>query len=190
LTTCRRGDTILYASSDRPPDAADILHHVMVRGTERRPLFAGSAQRRGLIPTQLEYKLSQRYAEDVIHELPLTPDRIMKVPEGEEEGGGEMKIEKIDHICFAVEDLEKTKKIYEENLGLVPVVEYVAESEFIKVARYYIGEVAVEFMESTSPEGEVAKFIKKKGEGVFLISYKVDDLDGALTELKARGADL
>ena len=101
-----------------------------------------------------------------------------------------MKIEKIDHICFAVEDLEKTKKIYEENLGLVPVIEYVAESEFIKVARYYIGEVAVEFMESTSPEGEVGKFIKKKGEGVFLISYKVDDLDGALAELKAKGADL
>ena len=101
-----------------------------------------------------------------------------------------MKIERIDHICFAVQDLEKTKKIYGENLGLVPTVEYVAESEYIKVARYYIGEVAVEFMESTSPEGEVAKFIKKRGEGVFLISYKVDDLNGALTELKAKGADL
>ena len=101
-----------------------------------------------------------------------------------------MKIEKIDHICFAVEDLEKTKKIYEENLGLLPVIEYVAESEFIKVARYYIGDVAVEFMESTSPEGEVAKFIKKKGEGVFLIAYKVDDLCGALAELKTKGADL
>ena len=48
------------------------------------------------------------------------------------------------------------------------------------MARYYIGEVAVEFMESTAPEGEVAKFIKKRGEGVFLISYKVDDLDQRL----------
>jgi methylmalonyl-CoA/ethylmalonyl-CoA epimerase len=101
-----------------------------------------------------------------------------------------MKIEKIDHICFAVKDLERTKKIYKDNLGLVPTVEYVAESEYIKVARYYIGEVAVELMESTSPEGEVAKFIKKRGEGDFLISYKVDDLDRALVELKAKGADL
>jgi methylmalonyl-CoA/ethylmalonyl-CoA epimerase len=101
-----------------------------------------------------------------------------------------VKIERIDHICFAVKDLQTTKKIYEENLGLVPAVEYVAESEYIKVARYYIGEVAVELMESTSPEGDVAKFIKKRGEGVFLISYKVDDLDGALAELKAKGADL
>ncbi len=101
-----------------------------------------------------------------------------------------MKIERIDHICFAVKDLERTKNIYGENFGLAPTVEYVAESEYIKVARYYIGEVAVEFMESTSPEGEVAKFIKKRGEGVFLISYKVDDLDAALNELKVKGQRL
>lgn len=101
-----------------------------------------------------------------------------------------MKIEKIDHICFAVKDLEKTKQIYQDNFGLLPEIEYIAESEYIKVARYYIGEVAVEFMESTAPEGEVAKFIEKRGEGVFLISYKVDDLDNALAELKAKGVDL
>jgi methylmalonyl-CoA/ethylmalonyl-CoA epimerase len=101
-----------------------------------------------------------------------------------------VKIEKIDHICFAARDLEATKKIYRENFGLEPAVEYSAESEYIRVARYYIGDVAVEFMESTRPEGEVAKFIEKKGEGVFLVSYKVDDLDGALAELKAKGVSL
>jgi len=101
-----------------------------------------------------------------------------------------MKLEKIDHICFAVKDLERTKQIYRDNFGLLPELEYVAESEHIRVSRYYIGEVAVEFMESTSPAGEVAKFIKKRGEGVFLISYKVDDLDRALAELRLKGEDL
>lgn len=101
-----------------------------------------------------------------------------------------MKIERIDHICFAVKNLGRTKQVYQESFSLVPEVEYVAESEHIKVARYYIGEVAVEFMESTSPEGEVAKFISKRGEGVFLISYKVDDLDAALDELKLKGQKL
>ena len=95
-----------------------------------------------------------------------------------------MHIEKIDHICFVVRDLEKTKQIYRENFDLLPALEYVAESEHIKVARYYIGEVAVEFMESTSPESDVARFIEKKGEGFFLISYKVDNLDAAMEELK------
>jgi methylmalonyl-CoA/ethylmalonyl-CoA epimerase len=101
-----------------------------------------------------------------------------------------MKLEKIDHICFAVKDLEETKKVYLEDFGLMPTYEYEAESEKIKVARYYIGEVAVECMESTAPDGQVAKFIESKGEGVFLISYKVDDLSKAMNELKGKGIQL
>jgi methylmalonyl-CoA/ethylmalonyl-CoA epimerase len=95
-----------------------------------------------------------------------------------------MKIEKIDHICFVVKDLEDTKAIYKDDFGLVPAFEYVAESEKINVARYLIGEVAVEFMESTSSDSEVAKFINTRGEGAFLISYKVDNLSKAMKELK------
>jgi len=101
-----------------------------------------------------------------------------------------MKIEKIDHICFAVRDLEATKKVYREDFGLIPKYEYVAESEKIKVARYLIGEVAVEFMESTSPDGEVAKFIESRGEGAYLIAYKVDDLSKAMQELKDKNIQL
>jgi methylmalonyl-CoA/ethylmalonyl-CoA epimerase len=101
-----------------------------------------------------------------------------------------MKIEKIDHICFAVKDLEKTKRVYKEDFELLPDLEYVAKSEKIKVARYYIGEVAIEFMESTSPDGEVAKFIDSRGEGAFLISYKVDNLSKAMQELKEKNVKL
>lgn len=101
-----------------------------------------------------------------------------------------MKLEKIDHICFAVKDLEETKRVYQEDFGLTPTYEYVAESEKIKVARYYIGDVAVECMESTAPDGQVAKFIESRGEGVFLISYKVDDLSKAMDELKGKGVKL
>jgi len=101
-----------------------------------------------------------------------------------------MRLEKIDHICFAVKNLEKTKKVYKEDFGLTPTYEYVAESEKIKVARYYIGDVAVECMESTAPDGEVAKFIDTRGEGVFLISYRVDDLSKAMSELREKGVRL
>jgi methylmalonyl-CoA/ethylmalonyl-CoA epimerase len=101
-----------------------------------------------------------------------------------------MKIEKIDHICFAVKNLEETKKVYREDFGLIPKYEYIAESEKIKVARYDIGEVAVEFMESTAPDGEVAKFIDSRGEGAYLISYKVDDLSKAMQELRDKNIKL
>jgi len=101
-----------------------------------------------------------------------------------------MKIEKIDHISFAVKDLEETKRVYREDFGLIPTYQYIAESEKIKVARYVIGEVAVEFMESTAPDGEVAKFIDNRGEGAFLISYKVDDLSKAMQELRGKNVKL
>ena len=100
------------------------------------------------------------------------------------------KPSKIDHICLAVKDLSKAKKIYEDVLGLELDCEYIAESESIKVARYYIGEVALELMESTTPTGEVAKFIDKNGEGVFLISYAVDDVADKMDELKDKGYKL
>ncbi len=101
-----------------------------------------------------------------------------------------MKIEKIDHICFAVKDLEATKKIYRDDLGLEPALEYLAPSEKIKVARYFIGEVAVELMEATAPDSEVAKYIERKGEGFFLISYRVDDLTRAMQELREKNVQL
>ena len=101
-----------------------------------------------------------------------------------------MKATSIDHICLAVRNLEQAKKIYEDTLGLELAQEYVAESEKIKVARYYIGDVALELMEATSSDGDVAKFIEKRGEGVFLISYRIDNVEEGLKELKSKGKKL
>ena len=98
-----------------------------------------------------------------------------------------MEAEKIDHICIAVKDLRKARNIYEKTLGLTLSVAYVADSEKINVARYYIGEVALELMEPTTPDSEVAKFLEKRGEGVFLISYSVADVEKGLAELHANG---
>lgn len=98
-----------------------------------------------------------------------------------------MKVEEVDHICFAVRSLDHARKFYEEILGLKPSCEYLASEEAIRVVRYYVGGVAVELLEPTSSSSEVAKFIDKRGEGFFLISYRVDDVDAALHELRAAG---
>ena len=98
-----------------------------------------------------------------------------------------MKIKRIDHICIAVKDLEAAKKVWEPVLGKSsPDDAYVDEPEKINVARYYVGEVGFELMESTTPDGDVAKFIAKNGEGVMLISFNVDNTRKAVDELKAK----
>lgn len=99
-----------------------------------------------------------------------------------------MKVKKVDHICIAVKDLDQARKTWEQLLGKNgPDDAYVDESEKIRVARYWIGEVGFELMESTSPDGEVAKFIEKRGEGVMLISFNVNNTREAVTELEAKG---
>ncbi|MBL7211195.1 MAG: VOC family protein [Desulfobacteraceae bacterium] len=98
-----------------------------------------------------------------------------------------MKTNKVDHICIAVKDLEAAKKIWEPVLGKSePDDAYVDEPENINVARYYVGEVGFELMESTAPDGDVARFIEKNGEGIMLISFNVDNTREAIDELKAK----
>jgi len=100
----------------------------------------------------------------------------------------EMKVNKIDHICIAVKNLEDARKKWEPLLGKSgPDDEYVDDSEKIRVARYWVGEVGFELMESTAPDGDVAKFIEKRGEGVMVVSLNVDNTREAIAELKATG---
>ena len=98
-----------------------------------------------------------------------------------------MQINKIDHISIAVRDLEQARKVWEPVLGRTgPDDEYVDEPEQIRVARYWVGEVGFELMESTSADGDVARFIDKHGEGVMLISFNVPDTRRAMAELESR----
>ncbi len=96
-----------------------------------------------------------------------------------------MQVNKIDHICIAVRDLDQARKVWEPVLGKSePDDAYIDEPEKIKVARYWVGEVGFELMESTSPDGDVARFIEKRGEGVMLISFNVPDTRDAMSELQ------
>ncbi len=95
-----------------------------------------------------------------------------------------MGIKKVDHISIAVKNLAQARKTWEPVLGkLEPDEIYEDSNEQIRVARYYIGEVGIELMESTTDDGEVARFIKSKGEGIMLLSLGVNEVKKASTEL-------
>lgn len=97
-----------------------------------------------------------------------------------------MKTNKLDHLCIAVKNLDAARKIWEPILGKSePDDAYIDESEKIRVARYWLDGVGFELMESTSADGDVAKFIEKRGEGVMLISFNVDNTRTAMAELEA-----
>ena len=98
-----------------------------------------------------------------------------------------MKTNKLDHLCIAVKNLDAARKIWEAILGKSePDDAYIDEAEKIRVARYWFDGVGFELMESTSADGDVAKFIEKRGEGVMLISFNVDNTRKAMAELEAK----
>jgi len=99
-----------------------------------------------------------------------------------------MKVNKLDHISIAVRNLEAAQRIWQPILGKDrPDDAYIDEPEKIRVARYWVGGVGFELMESLTPDGEVAKYIDKHGEGVMLISLNVGDTRAAMAELGAQG---
>jgi methylmalonyl-CoA/ethylmalonyl-CoA epimerase len=100
-----------------------------------------------------------------------------------------MKITRVDHIGIAVKSIAESLKVYEA-MGLKSVgVEEVAEQK-VRVAFLPLGEAEIELLESTSPDGPVAKYIEKNGEGIQHLALRVDNLEAALAELKALGVRL
>jgi len=101
-----------------------------------------------------------------------------------------MKVKHIDHIGIAVKGIEQAGKFYTDILGLkIEDVENVAEQK-VNVAFIPITDSEVELLESTEPDGPVAKYISARGEGVQHIAFRVEDIDKALEELKEKGVRL
>ncbi len=101
-----------------------------------------------------------------------------------------MKIEKIDHLGIAVKSIENGKSFWSDILELkFEGSETVAEQK-VTTAFFPVGESEVELLESTSPDGPVAKFIEKKGEGFQHVAFRVENIEEALNELKKKGVQL
>ena len=98
-------------------------------------------------------------------------------------------LKKIDHIGIAVRSIEEASKLY-ALLGLKVTETETVEEQKVKVAFLPLGDSEVELLESTDPDGPVAKYIAAKGEGIQHIAYRVENLEASLAALKAAGVRL
>ena len=96
---------------------------------------------------------------------------------------------KVDHIGIAVKDLDQAKKFYSDMLGMEIMGEVVVEEQKVRVCFIPCGDSEIELLESTSPEGPIAKFIEKNGdkEGIQHIAVRVDNVEAAIADLKEKG---
>ena len=96
-----------------------------------------------------------------------------------------MELKRVDHVGIAVKDLDEAVKFY-ESLGFKASGYEVVAEQKVKVAFLPCGDSELELLESTEPDGPIARFIEKNGPGIQHVAIRVDDIDKALEELKAK----
>jgi methylmalonyl-CoA/ethylmalonyl-CoA epimerase len=101
-----------------------------------------------------------------------------------------MNITHIEHIGIAVKSIEEARKYYEQVLGLKCYSIEEVKDQKVKTAFFKIGDTKIELLESTDPEGTIAKFIEKKGEGIHHLAFAVDGIENALSEAESKGIQL
>jgi methylmalonyl-CoA/ethylmalonyl-CoA epimerase len=101
-----------------------------------------------------------------------------------------MKVLKVDHIGVAVKSIDDAKKLYHDLLGLPHAGNETVQEQKVTTAFFPVGDTEVELLESTAPDGPIAKYLEKRGEGVQHVAFRVDNIEEALAELKAKGVQL
>jgi methylmalonyl-CoA/ethylmalonyl-CoA epimerase len=96
----------------------------------------------------------------------------------------------IEHIGIAVSNLAASVALYEQVFGLKCYnIEEVADQK-VRTAFFRIGQTKIELLESTDPEGPIAKFIERKGEGIHHIAFAVENIDDKLRQADKKGVRL
>jgi methylmalonyl-CoA/ethylmalonyl-CoA epimerase len=96
----------------------------------------------------------------------------------------------LDHVALAVRDLDEALERFRRLYGATPVSREVVEADGVEEAMLLVGGSQVQLLAPQRPDGPVARFLERRGEGLHHIAFAVPDLDAALAHLVAEGAEL
>lgn len=96
-------------------------------------------------------------------------------------------MQKIEHIGIAVKSLEAAVPVYEKLLNTPCYKTETVESEKVNTAFFQNGPNKVELLESSDPDGVIARFVDKKGEGLHHVAFAVDDIEAEMKRLQGEG---
>ncbi len=97
---------------------------------------------------------------------------------------------KIEHIGIAVKNFSDSVPLFEKLLDTPCYKTETVDSEGVNTAFFRQGTSKIELLESIDPEGVIARFIAKRGEGIHHIAFEVVDILAEMDRLKAEGFTL
>ena len=94
---------------------------------------------------------------------------------------------KIEHIGIAVKSLENSNKLFEKLLGKAHYKIEEVLSENVNTSFFQLADSKIELLEATAEDSPIAKFIKKRGEGIHHIAFEVADIHAEMKRLEKEG---
>jgi len=94
---------------------------------------------------------------------------------------------KVEHIGIAVKSFDTAIPLYTKLLNTDCYKTELVASEQVNTAFFRQGETKIELLESIDPDGVIARFIAKKGEGVHHIAFEVADIEAEMERLRVAG---
>ena len=92
-----------------------------------------------------------------------------------------------EHIGIAVKDLVISVPLFASLLNTACYKTETVAGENVNTAFFKVGETKIELLESSTPDGIIAKFIEKKGEGIHHIAFEVRNIEAEMERLKNQG---
>lgn len=96
-------------------------------------------------------------------------------------------VTRIDHVGFAVPDLDEAKAFYAAAFGLEVVHEEVNEEQGVREAMLGVGGSYIQLLAPLTPDSTIAKFLDRSGPGIQQIAFGVDDVVTTADDLRAAG---
>lgn len=97
---------------------------------------------------------------------------------------------KINHLGIATKGIDEALKFWVDALGLENVHTETVADQKVRVAMLPIGDTRIELLEATADDSPIAKFVEKRGGGIHHIAVDVENIEDALSKLKAKGMRL
>jgi len=101
-----------------------------------------------------------------------------------------VKLDRIDHIGVAVEDLGAALELYGGALGLPDVHREIVAEQGVEAVLLDVGDGHVELLRPLDPETPVGRFLTRRGPGLHHVAYRVSDIDAVLQDARDAGLRL
>lgn len=100
------------------------------------------------------------------------------------------KVKSIHHVAMVVADMQTSLGFWRDALGIGVRELRDVSAEGSRIAFLPLADAELELVLPTLQDTGIAKFLQKRGPGMHHICLEVDDLEGMLNQLKARGIKL